>query len=255
MLHFENLTEKRKYQLSYCKICINRRSNLRTGLKCSLTNEVADFQEFCENYKIDTEELSVIQSQMEERIEQKYPKKNLLNSILLGSYLDNKETIQAKKNKRKKVIGERTYLTCGIFLFFTIFLIYGLFLQFSGQLNHLSFIEKIPGLGIFLFLLILSGKSLFFPEQRQNITFHEDFLEYKQRKTMFHRNKVNKIYWREITNLRCHTETINGLNYNIVIGTISKGILEINITDLETNPWEFTGLIKSRAKNVAQHGV
>lgn len=255
MLHFENLTEKRKYQLSYCKICINRQSDLRTGLKCGLTNEIADFQEFCENYKIDSEELSVIQSQIDERIEQKYPKKNLVNWTLLGSYLDSKETIPAKKDKGKKVIGERTYLAYGIFLFFIIFLIYGLFLQFSGQLNHLSLIEKILGLGILLFLLIISGKSTFFPEQRQNIIFHEDFLEYNERKTMFRRNKVNKIYWREITNLRYHTQIINGMNYNIVIGTISKGILEINITDLETNPWEFIGLIKSRAENVAQHGV
>jgi hypothetical protein len=43
----------REQHLSYCKICLNRKMDLKKGLVCNLTNEIADFQETCENFKED----------------------------------------------------------------------------------------------------------------------------------------------------------------------------------------------------------
>ena len=43
----------REEHLSYCKICLNRKMDMKKGLVCNLTNEIADFQETCENFKED----------------------------------------------------------------------------------------------------------------------------------------------------------------------------------------------------------
>ncbi|MBG7612633.1 hypothetical protein IU405_10280 [Polaribacter sp. BAL334] len=43
----------RDEHLKYCKICLNRELDLKKGLVCNLTNEIADFKETCVNFKED----------------------------------------------------------------------------------------------------------------------------------------------------------------------------------------------------------
>lgn len=43
----------REEHLEYCKICLNRKMNYQKGLICSLTDEIADFEETCVNFKED----------------------------------------------------------------------------------------------------------------------------------------------------------------------------------------------------------
>ncbi|MBT33900.1 MAG: hypothetical protein CMO01_29915 [Thalassobius sp.] len=41
----------RQEHLAFCRICVLRKANPKIGLVCSLTDEHADFEEFCENFE------------------------------------------------------------------------------------------------------------------------------------------------------------------------------------------------------------
>ena len=43
----------RQEHLSYCKICLNRKKDLQQGLVCNLTNEIANFEETCQDFRED----------------------------------------------------------------------------------------------------------------------------------------------------------------------------------------------------------
>ena len=45
----------REEQLKFCKVCVNRKMDISRGLLCGLTNEKADFEESCPDYKEDVE--------------------------------------------------------------------------------------------------------------------------------------------------------------------------------------------------------
>lgn len=46
----------REERLEFCTICLNRKMNPQKGLVCQFTNEYADFEENCNDFKEDTEE-------------------------------------------------------------------------------------------------------------------------------------------------------------------------------------------------------
>ena len=43
----------REEHLSYCKICLNREMDMKKGLICNITNEIADFKLTCKDFKED----------------------------------------------------------------------------------------------------------------------------------------------------------------------------------------------------------
>ena len=47
----------RKERLEYCRICKNRRLDLKRGMVCRLTDEYADFNSYCENFAVDKIEM------------------------------------------------------------------------------------------------------------------------------------------------------------------------------------------------------
>ena len=43
----------REQHLEYCKVCLNRKMNIKVGLVCSLTDEKADFIDTCKDFNLD----------------------------------------------------------------------------------------------------------------------------------------------------------------------------------------------------------
>tara|TARA_R110002051_G_scaffold324618_1_gene422723 strand:+ start:3533 stop:3886 length:354 start_codon:yes stop_codon:yes gene_type:complete len=43
----------REEYLKFCKVCVNRKIDLQKGLVCSLTNEIASFDQVCSQNEID----------------------------------------------------------------------------------------------------------------------------------------------------------------------------------------------------------
>lgn len=46
----------REERLKFCKVCTNRKFDVKTGLICSLTGKIADFDETCPNFSQDERE-------------------------------------------------------------------------------------------------------------------------------------------------------------------------------------------------------
>lgn len=55
----------REYRLNFCKVCENRKMNMNRGLICGLTNELADFNENCNNFVGDEIEVKKLIQQKE----------------------------------------------------------------------------------------------------------------------------------------------------------------------------------------------
>lgn len=56
----------REEHLKFCKVCINRKMDMQQGLICSITSERADFENNCENYRIDEIEKEKLESKSNE---------------------------------------------------------------------------------------------------------------------------------------------------------------------------------------------
>jgi hypothetical protein len=57
----------REEKLNYCRVCTNRKLDLKEGLICTLTNRPADFEEKCENLAIDKIALQKLKEKIETR--------------------------------------------------------------------------------------------------------------------------------------------------------------------------------------------
>ncbi|NJM79669.1 MAG: hypothetical protein HC854_08745 [Flavobacterium sp.] len=72
----------RFYQLTYCSVCKLRDLNSNKGIVCSLTNDVAQFENDCFNYDFDDLELAKIKKEIAQKIEHDYFEKK--SSILIS---------------------------------------------------------------------------------------------------------------------------------------------------------------------------
>lgn len=81
----------RKYQLEFCKKCVNQKFDLHQGIICSLTNQKADFEGNCENFIVDESKLQEFDSmktlektKKTKRIRIPKPKKQYIEIFILG---------------------------------------------------------------------------------------------------------------------------------------------------------------------------
>lgn len=55
----------RQEHLKFCKVCVNKDLNLKKGIICKLTDEIADFENECESYVLDEAELAKMDNEVE----------------------------------------------------------------------------------------------------------------------------------------------------------------------------------------------
>jgi hypothetical protein len=246
------MTEKRKYHLSYCKICKNKLLNIKVGIECGITNQIANFEQSCQDYKLDSKELINLQEKNNGLIEEKYHSNNFFNKVILGSYLNKDEKIisERKKIESKKEFGIGNKFFRILFAVFTSFLIYFVGINYEQFFKGSTEMEKNVG----LIFLVSSCLCLFYfgfiQKYKPEVVFYKDFMEYNNREFIFKKQK-RKIFWNDIINLRLFTiEGEGGSTEKIIVGTTSNGIKEINATYFDTNAKEFMTLIRQRAINV-----
>ena len=75
------VSEQRKFHLSFCKICSNRKPNFESGLICGLTNKVATFEDYCPDYTCDLKEVQNLQNRFDKYIKDEYPKSGLKGAL------------------------------------------------------------------------------------------------------------------------------------------------------------------------------
>ena len=67
----------REYHLTFCRICNNRKKDFQRGIICSLTNDVAGFEEYCPTFELDSSELDRIKAKINEEINDEYTVDNI----------------------------------------------------------------------------------------------------------------------------------------------------------------------------------
>jgi len=114
----------RQERLEFCKICSKRGFSPQKGIICSLTNDIADFEELCKDYIID------------DRIKG------------LADYKEKQEQVSKVKKKRsyEKVSADDIYLLIGITLIATFAIRFLYYINYSADLLYTQMIIFLAGM-------------------------------------------------------------------------------------------------------------
>ena len=240
----------RDYHLSFCKVCTNRKRNLENGIICSLTNKIADFQDNCPSYDFDTLEFQNYKKRFQDEISDKYTTKNIEKLIGVTSFEKPEFSRFSKYNSIEKTQNlvfkyNGFYGTIGIITILLI--IVGLILTSNNDVFNLTG-ENIILLIFMLILLSICVFKLveFSSKKKLKITINPDGIEYQN----------NNLSWNSIFDFG--VLQINNDNTDasiILIGTITKGNVKIDLTDFNVNSEDFYNIIELNTKNVLQHRV
>ena len=54
----------RQEHLKFCKTCVNHQMDLKVGLTCQLTGRIADFENECDSYKLDEQQVAELNDEV-----------------------------------------------------------------------------------------------------------------------------------------------------------------------------------------------
>ena len=230
---------KRQYHLSFCKVCQNRKYNLKYGLVCSNTNQIADFDESCSSFKLDEPELKKLKSSFQSKIEDEYAM-NMVESIFSDYSYDKPNELKitnyksAEETHNLKFRQDNIYDKYLSFMTF-IFGIVLLALNFNAILKSTIENGTIIGICAIFSIAIFMFYRGFYHEYKTSISINKEGIDYKE----------GKLFWNNILDFGI-VRTIGGsFNQNkIIIGTITKGIVEINLETLNVTPEELIEIIQ-----------
>ncbi|MDO7135592.1 hypothetical protein [Algibacter lectus] len=235
----------REYHLSFCKICNNRKNNLSKGLVCSLTNDVADFTESCLTFELDSSELQKFKKRFEDEVNDKYATNGFEKILSESSFtkpsksrnpkyksIENTHNLKFKNN----VAYDKAIL---IFMIFT--LIYIFFVNYNDIKNSTLENGVLAGFGVLGVLISVFFYRAYFMNFKTKISTTKKGIEYYGK----HLNWNNIVDYGIV-----RTE---GGRFNpgiIIVGTITKGIVEIDLTTLNIIPEDFIDIIRLNTKTL-----
>lgn len=239
----------RKYHLPFCKICTNRKKSLKEGLICSLTEKIADFEEYCADFKIDNPELEKIKNHFESVVEDNYGTTKV-DSFLSKRVFEKPGKIRNRKySSKEKTHGlefkkDKNYDKQLLFMFGVIILM----LLYGNYKNNYTWDFNSPNIiGVLVFLIL----SIYF--------FYKAFFHKYEALIMIDKNGIHQkertLYWNNILDYGIiRGKGDNSMEQKIMIGTISTGIQKIDISELNVTPEEFIEIIQLNKKTFYNNG-
>lgn len=219
------ISDKRKHQLAYCKICDYRDLDTAKRITCALTKDVANFEKECPSMRIDFEEVEGqeidLHNAILDHIRKKYNlfdlKKEhyiLPNRPFYSKYYSKKNT---HKIKIKALSHENDWTLIALFAFIGCLLII-----FNTESNNLKLLFGFLGFITFCFLTIRMIIDLYTPK---NVFFSTDEQGFILDGT--------RIFWHDIVDFRIiYIPGKEGCR-DLIIGTISEGVQSFDIKDLK----------------------
>ncbi|WP_299156842.1 hypothetical protein [uncultured Tenacibaculum sp.] len=233
----------RKYHLPFCKICKNRKKSLKEGVICSLTEKIADFEEYCTDFKTDNLELEKIKNHFESVVENNYLTTKV-DSFLSKRVFEKPEKLRHRRYlSKEKTHGlefkkDKNYDKQLLFMFGVIILmlLYGNYKNdYTWDLNS----PNIIGVLVFLVISIYFFYKAFFHKYEALIIIDKNGIHQKER----------TLYWNNILDYGIiRGKGDNSMEQKIMIGTISTGIQKIDISELNVTPEEFIEIIQLNKK-------
>jgi len=229
----------RAYHLAFCKICTNRKNNFKKGLVCSLTNNIADFNDNCSFFDLDRLEFEEYKKRFKNEVNDKYATNNFEKFFSESSFIRAVNT----RNSKFKSIDQTHNLNFkndvvydkAILILMSIAFLYVFFVNYRDIIN--ATVEKGVLLG-FVFMVLFISVFIYrvcFMQHKIKISITKTGIEYYG----------NKLYWNNIVDygiLRANSTSVN--EHKIIIGTITKGIVEIDLTTLNISPEAFIAIIR-----------
>ncbi|BAO77266.1 hypothetical protein [Winogradskyella sp. PG-2] len=242
----------REYHLTFCKVCNNRKKDFNKGLICSLTNDIADFSEHCPTFDLDSSELEQIRVKVQSQIDDKYAANGVEKVLGLNDGIFTRPT--RSRNPKYKSAEKTHNLTFKnnvaydkavlVLMLFAVGYIF--FVNYNDIVNSNLDDGVLLGFGVFLIIIPIFIYRAFFMEHKIKMRVTKTAIEYDGK----------RLNWNEIIDLGILKAKSSRVNeHKIIVGTINKGIQEINLTSLNVSPEELADIIILNTKNVLQQRV
>jgi len=240
------MTDKRNYHLSFCRICKNRSFKLKDGITCSLTDELAKFENNCEFFEKDHPKFDQIVIDVKDKLKNKG-----LKNKSFYDFLANKSGYETISDNQNEFNFSKKFFR---FLLFAI--IFGMIYQFFFKTENLDFKniieERLQYLIITSLMLIVIIYLNFIKKYKPVLIFEDEYFIYNR--PILGESDINncKIYWNEIIALESkYTPAKYWSSTKIIIGLISGKLIEIDIVGTVNNPIDIFELMKLKSKNIA----
>ncbi|PZW36988.1 hypothetical protein LX95_02901 [Mesonia algae] len=235
---------ERENHLMFCKFCSKSSKSLNLGIICSLTNKQADFFNKCDAYIENSKSLESEKKSLESQIDEKYDNmrdiisyvlENIFGIYFFDSIFKSKYDF-LKKEQTQKLKIQNSYqhikILILVFLILTIICIIKLFINYDEFWPKFS-VFTLSALLINLSILKLRKPKILLTTDSEGFTYS---------------NK--KIKWNEILVYKSVTTEERYSYKKIALGTKSRGIIEIDISNLNIGIKDFLKIIELN-KNVA----
>ena len=229
---------ERENHLMFCKFCTNSSKNLNLGIICSLTEKQAEFKKSCDSYNENLKLLDSEKKSLENQINEKYDNVRDIISFVLEKgfkiyFFDNifksKYDFKEKEQTHKLTIhksSEHIKILVLVFSFISLISIINL------TLNYEKFwiIYSIISISIFAINFLILKYRI----PKVIIKTDSEGFSYLKK----------KIKWNEILIYKSVTTEDTYSFKKVVLGTKSRGIIEINISDLDIGIKDFFKIIE-----------
>lgn len=242
----------REYHLTFCKICNNRKKDFNKGLICSLTNDRADFNEHCPTFDLDSSELEQIRVKVKNQIDDKYIAYGVKKVLGLNDGIFTRPS--RSRNPKYKSVEKTHNLTFknnvaydkAVLVLILFAVVYIFFVNYNDIVNSTLDDGVLMGFGVLLIIIPIFIYRAFFMEHTIKMRITKTAIEYDGK----------KLNWNEIIDLGILKAKSSRVNeHKIIVGTINKGIQEIDLTSLNVSPERLADIIILNAKNVLQQRV
>jgi hypothetical protein len=237
----------REYHLSFCEICTNKKSNFEQGLICSVTNKIADFKDNCSSFDLDKSEFRKYKKRFEDEVNDKYATNSFESFFSESSFI---KPSKSKKSEFKSIhkthnlnLKNNVAYDKAAVTLMCLTVVYGFYINYEDIINSTVEYGVLFGFAIMFILICILIYRGYFMQHKTKISITKSGIEH-------HGNKLN---WNNIVDygiLKANSTSIN--EHKIIVGTITKGLVEINLTALNISPEEFINIMRLNTKNTLQ---
>lgn len=239
----------KEYRLAFCKICSNRKKDFNLGLICSLTNNRADFDDYCSTYNLDSSKLEKYRAKIKGQIDDKYIANGvekmlgLNDGIFTRPSMTNNPKYKSVEKTHNLTFKNNTAYDKSVVALMFLAVVYIFFVNYNDIVNSNLDDGVLIGFGVFLVVIPIFIYRAFFMKHKTKIRITKTGIEYFGK----------QINWNEIIDLgilKAKSARVN--EHKIIVGTITKGILEIDLTSLNVSPEDFADIVMLNTKNVTR---
>ncbi|WP_147677476.1 hypothetical protein [Algibacter pacificus] len=208
-----------------------------------MTNNIADFNDHCTFFDLDKSEFEKYQNRFKNEINENYATNNFEKFFTESSFVKPTNS----RNSKFKSVAQTHNLNFkndiafdkAILILMCLAGLYVFFVNYSDIINATVKNEILIGFAFMCIFMSVLAYRVYFMQHKTKISITKNGIEYHG----------NTLYWNNIVDygiLRANSTSVN--EHKIIIGTITKGIVEIDLTALNISPEEFIDIIRLNTK-------